>query len=88
MKKQCIAIELENDIVLIMPRDTLSNDALSAFILLGGLLYHGFVETEEDKEKFKGVVDSCFDYIKKGDFSELAKKVKRKIVLEKDIFEA
>lgn len=88
MKREMIAFDLGHGITLTMPHKPMSDDILSAFMLLGGLLYNGIVESRQDKAKFPKMMDECFGYIKKGDFSKIAKEVKRAIVFEDEVAEA
>lgn len=88
MKVKFIAFDLAHGITLTMPKKAMTDDVIKAFLLLGGLLYHGYVRTEADKARIRMMMDDCFDYIKKGDFSKLAKEAKHAIVFEKEVNEA
>lgn len=83
MKKQMLAFDLGHGIALTMPRSPTSRDVMSAFILLGGLLYHDLISNDpKAKEIFPEAMERCFDFIRKGDFSELAKEVRKVAVFE------
>ena len=89
-KEKVTLFYLGNGIILQMPRMSMSTEVMSAFILLGGLIYHGMVEVYDNdgKEKFKEMMESCFDYIKKSDFSQLAEEVKTVIDVDSGVNKA
>lgn len=88
MNRRYIAIELDGGITLTIPEDPMTDDVLKALLLLGGMLYHGLIKVDPNKAKWEKAVDECFDRIKKGDFSELAKGRRRCVILGEQVYMA
>lgn len=83
-----ILLDFGHDISLTMPKNPKMEDVLYAFSLLGGMLHHGFVRCEGDKERFGEMIDACIEKVKNEDFTEISREIKKAVLFEKEVSEA
>lgn len=57
MKKKFIVFELGHEITLTIPEYPMTDEITSAFLLLGGMLYHGLIQSKQDKANFPKMLD-------------------------------